>query len=112
MLTSLLTPFFFISTMASTCSSPPVTRIASFRFHANVTASQKGDRTAAFLDLYAEHPELLLEPPKGGRPLDTPLNLTGVKRESVWDTGFVVVFKDEAARQKFDLDPGHDRLKV
>jgi hypothetical protein len=113
MLISLLTPFFFIATMASnTPSSPSVTRIACFRFQANVTAAQKGDRTAAFLDLYAEHPELLLEPPKGGRPLDTPLNLTGVKRESVWDTGFIVVFKDEAARQKFDLDPGHDRLKV
>ncbi|KNG46925.1 hypothetical protein DDE82_006374 [Stemphylium lycopersici] len=99
--------------MATQCAqnSPPVTRIATFRFHANVTAAQKGDRTAAFLALYAEHPELLVEGPKGGRPLDTPLNLTNVKRESVWDTGFVVVFKDEAARKEFDLDPGHDRLK-
>lgn len=58
-----------------------------------MTPAQKGDRTAAFLALYAEHPELLIEGPKGGRPLDTPLNLTNVKRESLWDTGFVVVFK-------------------
>jgi hypothetical protein len=70
-----------------------VTRIATFRFHPNVTAAQKGDRAAAFLALYAEHPELLVNGPKGGRPLNTPLNLTNVKRESVWDTGFVVVFK-------------------
>ncbi|KAF1942752.1 hypothetical protein EJ02DRAFT_443867 [Clathrospora elynae] len=94
-----------------TTTSPPVTRIACFRFKPNVTAEQKGGRTAAFLDLYAEHPELLVEGPKGGRPLDTPLNLTNVKREDAWDTGFVVVFKDEAARKVFDLDPGHDSLK-
>jgi hypothetical protein len=81
-------------TMASlTPTTSPVTRIATFRFRPNVTAEQKGDRTSAFLALYAEHPELLLEGPKGGRPLNTPLNLTDVKRESMWDTGFVVVFK-------------------
>ncbi|KAG9379768.1 Dabb domain containing protein [Pyrenophora tritici-repentis] len=93
------------------CSSPQVTRIATFRFKPDVTAEQKGDRAAAFMALYAEHPELLAEPPKGGRPLDTPLNLTNVKRESIWDMGFTVMFKDEASRQQFDLDPGHDRLK-
>ncbi|KAI4648361.1 uncharacterized protein J4E79_009983 [Alternaria viburni] len=98
------------STPNSTDTSP-VTRIATFRFLPNVTAEQKGDRASAFLALYAEHPELLIEGPKGGRPLNTPLNLTNVKRESVWDLGFVVVFKDEAARQVFDKDPTHDKLK-
>jgi hypothetical protein len=79
-----------------------------------VTAAQKRDRASAFLALYAAHPDLLVDGqgPKGGRPLDTPLNLTDVKRESVWDMGFVVVFRDEEARQEFDRDPGHDRLKV
>lgn len=77
----------------SASDSSPVTRIATFRFRDEVTPAQKGDRTAAFLALYAEYPELLVEGPKGGRPLNTPLNLTNVKRESVWDTGFVVVFK-------------------
>ncbi|KAI4917682.1 hypothetical protein J4E85_009774 [Alternaria conjuncta] len=99
------------STPNSTDASP-VTRIATFRFLPNVTAEQKGDRASAFLALYAEHPELLVEGPKGGRPLNTPLNLTNVKRESVWDLGFVVVFKDEASRQVFDKDPTHDKLKV
>ncbi|KAJ5025085.1 hypothetical protein PSV08DRAFT_27720 [Bipolaris maydis] len=109
----LLSTYLVYTTMStqSVADSLPVTRIATFRFRDEVTPAQKGDRTAAFLALYAEHPELLAEGPKGGRPLNTPLNLTNVKRESVWDTGFVVVFKDEAARQKFDLDPGHDRLK-
>jgi hypothetical protein len=147
-----LPSFFCLLLSAMAASEPtadassPVTRIATFRFRPSVTAEQKGDRASAFLTLYAEHPELLLEGPKGGRPLNTPLNLTNVKRESVWDTGFVVVFKvylssrldvggdirgecqyrrrsrmllmlanaqqDEAARQAFDLDPGHDRLKV
>ncbi|KAF5848967.1 hypothetical protein GGP41_010121 [Bipolaris sorokiniana] len=109
----LLSTYLVYTTMAtqSASTSSPVTRIATFRFRDEVTPAQKGDRTAAFLALYSEHPELLVEGPKGGRPLNTPLNLTNVKRESVWDTGFVVVFKDEAARQKFDLDPGHDRLK-
>lgn len=46
-----------------------------------------------FLALYDEHPELLLEKPKGGRPLDTPLDLTDAKRDIVWAMGFVVVFK-------------------
>ena len=50
--------------------------------------------------------------PKGGRPLDTPLELTGVKRETGWSTGFVVRFKSEEARREFDRDPGHDKLKV
>jgi len=31
--------------------------------------------------------------PKGGKPLDTPLNLTNVKRDSLWDMGFTVTFK-------------------
>lgn len=76
-----------------TLKDSPVTRIACFRFKPNVTAEQKGGRTNAFLDLYAQHPELLVAPPKGGRPLNTPLDLTNVKRDDVWDTGFVVVFK-------------------
>jgi hypothetical protein len=80
------------STPGSTAYAP-VTRIATFRFHPNVTAEQKGDRASAFLALYAEHPELLVEAPVGGRPLNTPLNLTNVKRESIWDLGFVVKFK-------------------
>jgi hypothetical protein len=36
---------------------------------------------------------LLVAPPRGGRPLNTPLELTNVKRDEEWDTGFVVVFK-------------------
>lgn len=79
--------------MASSTTTTPVTRIACFKFHPNVTAEQKGGRTSAFLDLYAQHPELLLVPPKGGRPLNTPLDLTNVKRDKEWDTGFIVVFK-------------------
>jgi hypothetical protein len=71
----------------------PVTRIACFKFYVNVTAEQKGGRTSAFLDLYAQHPELLLVSPRGGRPLNTPLDLTNVKRDKEWDTGFIVVFK-------------------
>jgi hypothetical protein len=81
------------STMATNTTTSPVTRIACFRFGTNVTAEQKGDRTSAFLNLYAQHLELLLVPPKGGRPLTTPLDLTNVKREKEWDTGFIVVFK-------------------
>ncbi|KAI4644668.1 uncharacterized protein J4E78_009487 [Alternaria triticimaculans] len=111
---AILTPVasFAMSTLTpNSTDSAPVTRIATFRFLPNVTAEQKGDRASAFLALYAEHPELLVEGPKGGRPLNTPLNLTNVKRESVWDLGFVVVFKDEASRQVFDKDPTHDKLK-
>jgi hypothetical protein len=89
-ITTLVLPSMATSTSTE---SSPVTRIATFRFHPNVTAEQKGDRASAFLALYAEHPELLVEQPKGGRPLNTPLNLTNVKRESVWDLGFVVKFK-------------------
>lgn len=81
--------------MASLATAPfgPVTRIATFQFRPHVTAVQKADRARAFLALYDQHPELILETPKGGRPLDTPLELTGVKREKEWDLGFVVVFK-------------------
>jgi hypothetical protein len=84
---------FCNSAMADKSLSPPVTRIASFKFHPNVTAEQKGGRTRAFLDLYAQHPELLVAPPRGGRPLNTPLDLTNVKRDKEWDTAFIVVFK-------------------
>jgi hypothetical protein len=85
---------FTMSTSTTNSSdASPVTRIATFCFHPNVTAEQKGDRASAFLALYAEHPELLVGQPKGGKPLNTPLNLTNVKRESVWDMGFVVMFK-------------------
>ena len=93
---AILTPVASFAMSTSTPNSTetsPVTRIATFRFLPNVTAEQKGDRASAFLALYAEHPELLVEGPKGGKPLNTPLNLTNVKRESVWDMGFVVVFK-------------------
>lgn len=71
----------------------PVTRIACFRFKPTVTAEQKADRASAFLGLYAQHQDLILGMPKGGKPLNTPLNLTNVKRDSVWDTGFTVTFK-------------------
>ncbi|KAF2852249.1 hypothetical protein T440DRAFT_393049 [Plenodomus tracheiphilus IPT5] len=101
--------------MAQSSTTPtlclPITRIACFRFHPNVTAEQKAGRTSAFLDLYAQHTDLTLGSPKGGRPLNTPLALTNVKRDSEWDTGFVVVFKDDAARKAFDVVPEHDRLK-
>jgi hypothetical protein len=81
LLTSSFLFAFFRSIMASTTNSTsePVTRIACF--------------TSAFLDLYAQHPELIVASPKGGRPLNTPLDLTNVKRDKEWDTGFVVVFK-------------------
>lgn len=92
--------------------SGPVTRIATFRFHPHITPAQKADRASAFLALYAQHPELIYEGPKGGKPLDTPLDLTGVKRDKVWDLGFVVVFNNDEARRKFDSDPGHESLKV
>jgi hypothetical protein len=93
-LCSYLLPLLLTPNMSTpTTTSPPVTRIAAFTFHANVTAAQKADRTSAFLALYAHYPDLLAVPPRGGRPLDTPLKLTGVKREAGWDTGFVVVFK-------------------
>jgi hypothetical protein len=111
LLSLLLLPF---QPTMSTTTTPngPITRIATFRFHPTVTSAQKADRASAFLALYAQHPELIFEGPKGGKPLDTPLELTGVKREKVWDLGFVVVFKDEEARRKFDADEGHDKLKV
>ncbi|KAF1365485.1 hypothetical protein EJ07DRAFT_150979 [Lizonia empirigonia] len=98
--------------MSPPTPSGPVTRIATFRFHAHITAAKKADRASAFLALYAQHPELVFEGPKGGRPLPTPLELTGVKRDAVWDLGFVVVFKSEEARRRFDEGPGHGRLKV
>lgn len=77
----------------TTTLSLPVTRVATFQFYPHITATQKADRARAFLELYEQHPELVLEGPKGGRPLDTKLELTGVKREKEWDLGFVVVFK-------------------
>lgn len=80
-------------TTNATATTPTVTRVACFKFHANVTDAQKAGRTSAFLDLYAQHQDLILGMPKGGRPLNTPLALTNVKREKGWDTGFVVVFK-------------------
>ena len=83
-------------TMSTNTTNTPVTRIACFKFHPNVTAAQKAGRTSAFLDLYAQHPELTNGAPKGGRPLSTPLDLTNVKRDEEWDTGFIVVFKVRA----------------
>lgn len=85
--------FLILSAAMSTSAPAPVTRIACFKFHANVTSGQKGDRTRAFLDLYAQNRELTLGPPRGGKPFDTPLDLTNVKRDKDWDTGFIVVFK-------------------
>lgn len=81
----------------------PVTRIACFKFHPNVTSEQKAGRTSAFLDLYAQHSELILSGPKGGRPLNTPLDLTNVKRDKDWDTGFVVVFKVRDWHTRFSV---------
>jgi hypothetical protein len=95
-LTSSLTStiIFAVVAMASSQSySTPVTRIATFRFKESVTPEQKGDRARAFLGLYEAHQELLVGMPKGGKPLNTPLNLTNVKRDSVWDMGFTVTFK-------------------
>lgn len=92
LLTSLITLLFPTFIMASSYT-PTVTRIACFRFKENVTAEQKGDRARAFLNLYKQHQDLILGLPKGGKPLNTPLNLTNVKRDSVWDTGFTVTFK-------------------
>ena len=81
------------ATLIMTSQSATVTRIACFRFKENVTAEQKGDRARAFLNLYEQHQDLICGMPKGGKPLNTPLNLTNVKRDSVWDTGFTVTFK-------------------
>jgi hypothetical protein len=97
-LTSTLTStiIFAVAAMASSQSystSKPVTRIATFRFKESVTPEQKGDRARAFLGLYEAHQDLLVGMPKGGKPLNTPLNLTNVKRDSVWDMGFTVTFK-------------------
>lgn len=84
---------FAVAAMASYSTPTPVTRIACFRFKEDVTAEQKGDRARAFLGLYEAHQDLLVGMPRGGKPLNTPLNLTNVKRDSVWDTGFTVTFK-------------------
>ena len=83
-----------LTTMASSESCPtPVTRIATFRFKDSVTPEQKGDRARAFLALYEAHQDLLVGMPRGGKPLETPLELTNVKRDSLWDMGFTVTFK-------------------
>lgn len=81
------------ATLIMASQSPTVTRIACFRFKEDVTPEQKGDRARAFLNLYEQHQDLICGMPKGGKPLNTPLNLTNVKRDSVWDTGFTVTFK-------------------
>ena len=107
----------------SELSMVAVTRIACFRFRAHVTGEEKGERTRAcktsptlgslvavhdycalrligvVLALYEQHEHLLAEKPRGGRPMDTPLKLTNVKREKVWDTGFVVKFKASGFRE-------------
>ncbi|KAF2444691.1 hypothetical protein P171DRAFT_520812 [Karstenula rhodostoma CBS 690.94] len=90
-----------------------VTRIACFKFKTCVSGAEKGGRTRAcvVLALYDEYAHLLASPPRGGRPLETKLELTGVEREEGWDTGFVVRFKSEAARVEFDRAEGHERLK-
>lgn len=89
----LLQTLLLSATLAMASQNTPVTRVACFRFKESVTAEQKGDRARAFLGLYAQHQDLILGMPKGGKPLNTPLNLTNVKRDSVWDTGFTVTFK-------------------
>jgi hypothetical protein len=89
---SLITPIFFALTAMASCPTP-VTRIATFRFKDSVTPEQKGDRARAFLALYEAHQNLLVGMPRGGKPLETPLELTDVKRDSVWDMGFTVTFK-------------------
>lgn len=76
----------------------PITRIACFKFLPTVTPEQKADRTHAFLELYSKHKDLIVEIPKGGRPLNSPLKLVNVKRETGWDTGFVVKFKVNITR--------------
>lgn len=95
-LTSRLTSAIIFAAVAMAASSyqpTTVTRVATFRFKEDVTAEQKGDRARAFLGLYEAHQELLVGMPKGGKPLNTPLNLTNVKRDSIWDMGFTVTFK-------------------
>lgn len=95
------TPFFpFLISTRGTFSAvtmseggKPVTRIACFKFKPDTSPEQKGDRTRAFLGLYAQHEDFISSMPEGGKPLNTPLDLTNVKRESGWDTGFVVTFK-------------------
>jgi hypothetical protein len=89
---SLITPILFAFTAMSSCPTP-VTRIATFRFKDSVTPEQKGDRARAFLALYEAHQDLLVGMPRGGKPLETPLELTDVKRDSLWDMGFTVIFK-------------------
>jgi hypothetical protein len=71
----------------------PVTRIACFKFKPTITPSEKSARTKAILVLYAQHKGLVLGTPKGGKPLNMAANLTNVKREKEWDTGFIVTFK-------------------
>ncbi|KAF2020732.1 hypothetical protein BU24DRAFT_487290 [Aaosphaeria arxii CBS 175.79] len=96
---------------ASANSTQP-TRIALFKFLPSTTSSQKHDRATAFLALYSQHEDLIVSPPRGGKPLNTPLELTNVSRVDGWDFGFVVRFRSEAARKEFDSDPGHDELKT
>lgn len=82
------------STITMSNPSPKrITRIATFRFKPTTTPEQKADRAKAFLALYKEHQDLIVALPVGGRPLETPLDLTNVKRDSVWDMGFTVTFK-------------------
>jgi hypothetical protein len=91
--TNLLLAFLTMTTQASESCPTPVTRIATFRFKDSVTPEQKGDRARAFLALYEAHQDLLVGMPRGGKPLETPLELTNVKRDSLWDMGFTVTFK-------------------
>ncbi|KAF2654174.1 hypothetical protein K491DRAFT_601344 [Lophiostoma macrostomum CBS 122681] len=114
-----------------TQTETPVTRFAAFKFKKGVSPERKGERTGAFLRLYAAHPTLLHTPPRGGRPLGGMSDLMGksdaelaeeqgggesggeglVKGGMGWDAGFVVVFKSDEARRQFDKEPGHARLK-
>lgn len=79
----------------SSSKMPPVTRIASFKFRPTTTSAQKSDRAQTFRNLYAQHPHLVIEQPKGGKSLRTPLKFddTGVQGQLEWDMCFVAVFK-------------------
>jgi hypothetical protein len=89
--------------MASTASrdqcDEPVTRVAVFKFHPHVSASQKADRAGAFISLYDAHRDLLVDMPKGGKSLGRPAILGDASDEGVSirgsesDFGFVVEFK-------------------
>lgn len=76
-----LVGLLLVTRVSSDCTEASIIHIACCKFHLNNTAEQEGGRTSAFLNLYAKHPELLVPPPRGERPLNTPLDLNNVKRD-------------------------------